>query len=180
MTDDLRRQLVAFVPADAAEDAGRRRMLGLLGTPRPFDRRQFSPGHFTASAFVVHQDRLLLIRHTKLRRWLQPGGHIDAADASPHAAAVRELAEEAGVADAAGDGRLFDLDVHPIPPSPAKHEPAHEHFDLRYLFHAPTDAATAGSDAADVKWLPLAAVTPTLTDASVARAVAKLAKTAGQ
>ena len=40
-------------------------------------RDAFSPGHFTASAFVLspRRDQLLLILHKKLGLWLQPGGH---------------------------------------------------------------------------------------------------------
>jgi 8-oxo-dGTP pyrophosphatase MutT (NUDIX family) len=170
----LAAQLDAFQPHDAKERADRERMLALLDSPAPFDRQQFEPGHFTASAFVVHDDYLLLIWHTKLHRWLQPGGHIDASDASPHAAARRELAEEANVADAVGDGQLFDLDIHPIPPNPKRGEPGHEHFDLRFLFHVASDTVAAGSDAGAAKWLPLDQVTADATDASVTRAVVKL------
>jgi hypothetical protein len=32
---------------------------------------------FTVAVFVVHQGRVLLHFHEKLRRWLPPGGHIE-------------------------------------------------------------------------------------------------------
>lgn len=50
----------------------------------------------TASAFLVHQDKILLIKHKKLGIWLGPGGHIDA-DETPHQAAAREFLEETGL-----------------------------------------------------------------------------------
>ena len=39
-------------------------------------------GHFTASAFVISKDnrRLLMVHHNILKRYLQPGGHIDKND----------------------------------------------------------------------------------------------------
>ena len=71
------------------------RALDLAQLPRPADRDRFEPGHFTASGFVISPNRkaLLLIHHRRLDRWLQPGGHIDSEDASPIAAAIREVAE---------------------------------------------------------------------------------------
>ena len=75
------------------------RALDLARSSDPTDRDRFVPGHFTASGFVVSPDgsSLLLIHHRRLDRWLQPGGHIDPEDASPIAAAAREVTEETGV-----------------------------------------------------------------------------------
>lgn len=168
----VRSLLETHRPADAIEAVHRQRMLALLDTAAPFERSQFEPGHFTASAFVVHEDRLLLIWHSKLHRWLQPGGHVDAEDADLAAAAARELREEAGVV--ATSTVVLDVDVHPIPPNPKRGEPGHEHFDVRFLFHVHHGDAVAGDDAGDVRWVPIAELTAQLTDASVMRAVAKL------
>ncbi|MCC6215078.1 MAG: NUDIX domain-containing protein [Polyangiaceae bacterium] len=139
-----------------------------------FHRGAFSPGHFTASAFVVGpgEDELLLILHAKLGRWLQPGGHVDAEDATLLAAARRELAEETGLAEVDVLSEApFDLDVHRIP---AGRAPAHLHFDVRYLFRARARALRAATDAADARWVPLAEVASLERDASVLRAVAAL------
>lgn len=51
---------------------------------------------FTASAFVVNNEQVLLIHHAKLDQWLQPGGHIEARE-TPDEAASREVKEETGV-----------------------------------------------------------------------------------
>lgn len=51
---------------------------------------------FTASGFVVDDGRVLLVRHGKLDRWLQPGGHVEPRE-TPDEAAIREVREETGV-----------------------------------------------------------------------------------
>lgn len=151
-------------------------MLDLLAMgDNAFSRHHFEPGHFTASTFAIGPGgRLLLIHHAKLDRWLQPGGHIDAADPTPFAAAVRELREEACVEGAMGDGVLFDLDIHPIPSHPKRGEPAHEHFDLRYLVRLPAETATAASDALGVRWERITGDSQILLDALGRRVVEKL------
>lgn len=51
---------------------------------------------FTVAIFVVHQDRVLLIHHRKLNKWLPLGGHIEL-DEDPEIAALREAKEESGL-----------------------------------------------------------------------------------
>ena len=57
--------------------------------------RTTSPGHLTGSALVVDATgtRIVVLLHTKLRRWLQPGGHADG-DLDLAAVALREATEE--------------------------------------------------------------------------------------
>jgi 8-oxo-dGTP pyrophosphatase MutT (NUDIX family) len=168
--------LAAFTPFDEREATHVRRMNQLVRTDGdPFSRDHFVPGHFTASAFILSPDRrsLLLIYHTKLHRWLQPGGHVDPEDADIFAAAAREIREEVGIDDLPLElPAIFDVDIHPIPAR--KSDPGHEHFDVRFLYRAPTTDAVAGSDAGDFRWVALDQITPELTDESVMRAVRKL------
>lgn len=172
----LRDQLLAHASADAEEAEHRRRMLDLLDAgDEAFSRQHFRPGHFTASTLVLGPGgRILLIHHAKLGRWLQPGGHIDGDDPTPFAAALRELREEACLSDALGDGVLFDLDIHPIPANPERGEPAHEHFDLRYLVRTPATTATAASDALGVRWEAVKPESRTLLEALGRRVLDKL------
>jgi 8-oxo-dGTP pyrophosphatase MutT (NUDIX family) len=51
---------------------------------------------FTVSVFVVHEARVLLVRHKKLARWLPLGGHIEPGE-NPEQAAYRETREESGL-----------------------------------------------------------------------------------
>jgi ADP-ribose pyrophosphatase YjhB (NUDIX family) len=175
-TLDLRQRLELHQPFDAEEASHRDRMLALCEVPGDvFSRGHFQPGHFTASAFVLSPDRsaLLLILHGKLRRWLQPGGHVDAEDADILAAARREVQEEVGLLDLPlAQASLFDLDVHDIPS--LKGDPSHAHFDVRFLFQAPDLGFRAGSDAKAARWVPVSEINQEISDRSVMRAVDKL------
>lgn len=53
--------------------------------------------HFCASAFVIDPitKKILLVFHTKFKKWVQPGGHIDG-DEFPEETARREVFEETG------------------------------------------------------------------------------------
>lgn len=172
----LEATLRAHDPADPREAGFVAEMLALLEGPGdPFSRSHFAPGHFTASAFVLSPDErsVLLVLHGKLHRWLQPGGHLEPDDADAAAGARREIGEEVGVGDAEllGAG-LFDVDIHELPPWKA--DPAHRHFDLRFLFRARSEAFAAGSDARAARWVALEAVEGLDTDDSVLRAIRKL------
>ena len=168
--------LNAFRPYDSIEASHRSRMFDLArAAGDPFSRLHFVPGHFTASAFVLSPDggSLLLIHHSKLHRWLQPGGHVEPSDIDLPAAAAREVVEEVGITSLTAENTgIFDVDIHPIPARKA--EPLHEHFDVRYLFRAIDLSAVAGSDANAFRWVPIAEITAELTDASIMRALAKL------
>ncbi|MGW7262318.1 NUDIX hydrolase [Streptomyces sp. NPDC054842] len=100
------------------------------------DRRDFD-GHVTASGVVINDaDDVLLIHHLASGRWIQPGGHPEDSDRTLEQTVRREVAEETGVTEleAFGDGTPVHIDIHTIAPRPDKNEPAHVHYDVRYLF----------------------------------------------
>lgn len=104
-------------------------------TPDPFSRDQFTPGHITCTGLVLHDDKLLLVHHRRLDRWLLPGGHVEPEDVEIWDAARREVVEETGVElEHDGHPRLIGADVHGIPPG--KGEPYHLHHDLLFAFRA--------------------------------------------
>lgn len=51
---------------------------------------------FTASVYLIENHKVLLIYHSKLQKWLPPGGHVEA-DETPSEAARREVLEETGL-----------------------------------------------------------------------------------
>ena len=177
--DALKEILLEYQATDDVEAERRTRMLALLESEGdPFSRDHMVPGHFTASTFVLSPDgrSILLILHQKLGLWLQPGGHVDPGDTDIFAAAARELREEtslwAGSADTVP--ALLDIDIHTIPENPSKGEPAHEHFDIRVLFHSKHLDVEVGTDALDARWVELDDIGNEATDESVMRAVRKI------
>ncbi|MDO8260842.1 MAG: NUDIX domain-containing protein [Candidatus Magasanikbacteria bacterium] len=52
--------------------------------------------HFTASALIIHDNKVLLIYHKKLDVWLYPGGHVEESE-NPDETLIREVKEETGL-----------------------------------------------------------------------------------
>lgn len=180
-TAELASWLFSYAPVDYAEEQHCARMRALIDAPGdPFSGERYTPGHFTASAFVLSpaRDALLLIHHRKLGLWVQPGGHVEPSDTSVLNAARREVREEVGVEALELDHEgLFDVDVHAIPARGAT--PAHEHFDVRFLFRARDAAFEASSEVLSAKWAALTDVAQLGADESVLRAVRKVQRRAG-
>ena len=135
------------------EQACRRQMIELLDSCPHCFRRDTFPAHFTGSAFVVSADgaRGLLHHHRKLDRWLQFGGHCDGEE-DVLSAARREAYEESGISGlVVASARPFDLDIHEIPP--LGNEPAHFHYDVRYILIAPEHAELRTSpESKELRW----------------------------
>ena len=151
------------------------RMLELLRrAAAPFSRSSLDPGHFTASGFVLSPDgqRVLLVHHSKLARWLQPGGHVEPGDTDLAAAARREVIEETGVGLSGTHCGILDVDVHAIPARPK--EGAHLHFDVRYAFVASDEVLSASPEVLGARWVELGGVAALTDEESVLRCIARL------
>lgn len=113
----------------------------LNGSEHPFSRKSFQR-HITCNAVVMNpQNKILLVHHKILDRWMTPGGHIEESDTSMRDAALREMEEETGISRTSvlkgtrwPDNVPIHIDSHRIPENAKKQEPDHMHFDFRFLF----------------------------------------------
>ena len=134
--------------------------------------RSCQVGHITGSAWLVdiEGDRVLLAHHRKLGRWLQPGGHSDG-DPDTLAVALREAREESGLDVRTLDDAIFDLDVHGIPAG--GREPAHLHFDVRFLVQADHDRFRVSDESHALAWVPAVGLGAVTDEESVLRMARK-------
>jgi 8-oxo-dGTP pyrophosphatase MutT (NUDIX family) len=136
--------------------------------------RSCVPGHLTGSAWIVDaaRTRTLLTHHRKLDKWLQLGGHADG-DPDLRAVALREAREESGLTRlrVVGAG-IFDVDRHEIPERGT--EPAHRHYDLRFIIEAdPAEPLRVTRESKELAWVRIADVVTLNPEESMARMVRK-------
>ena len=113
---------------------------------------------FTVAIFVVHEQKVLLVHHRKLDKWLPLGGHIEL-DEDPEQAAQREAREESGFevellgerppTTSPGTRALIAprfLDIHRI-------SDTHEHIGMIYWARpVKGQLALATDEHHDIKW----------------------------
>lgn len=116
---------------------------------------------FVVSAWIVYNNRVLLVFHKEQKTWLPVGGHIES-DEDPKTALLREVKEECGLdIEIVGDTdfpgyppesttRLLPrpafVDIHPI-------NEKHRHVALEYFAKAKTDAIRLAEDEHDeIRW----------------------------
>ncbi|MGR3504168.1 NUDIX hydrolase [Pseudaestuariivita sp.] len=137
--------------------------------PRAFTRDATIGGHVTASAFLLSPDRsaVLLTHHRKLGLWLQLGGHCDG-HTSTAETALREAQEEGGQSSLTLlQHTVFDIDIHQIPAT--AREPAHLHYDVRWLFGAATWDTHVSDESHALAWVPLGRLEEKTTEPSILR-----------
>jgi 8-oxo-dGTP pyrophosphatase MutT (NUDIX family) len=148
MRETIVELLRAHVAVDDQEEADRCAMLQLAHELEDPISRDQERAHFTASAIVVDAGgaRTLLVHHVKSGNWLQPGGHIDATDATPADAALREVREETGLDGGLHPAGLISVDAHWIPWD------GHHHLDLRFLAVASGEPTPQAEEVHEVRW----------------------------
>ena len=149
-----RRRLEEAVWVGAGPDVERDRILALLDEHAgALADRVTAPGHLTGSALVVDaaHERVLLLLHTKLGRWLQPGGHADG-DHELAGVALKEATEETGIDGLRVLVPAVDVDVHRVDHRDALGE--HLHLDLRFVVLAPPGAVEdPNHESLDHRWV---------------------------
>ncbi|WP_405668000.1 NUDIX hydrolase [Streptomyces sp. NBC_00055] len=150
--------LTDYLDANPEEKGTLAPLSDLLGLGADVTSRKEFRGHVTAGAIVVNDvHQVLHIHHLALDKWLLPGGHLEVQDETLLQAALRELTEETGVKPTAVDtvcAGPIHIDVHPIPANELKGEPAHQHFDFRYLFRTSSAGVLAlqAEEVTDFSW----------------------------
>ena len=118
--------------------------------------QEYARGHLTGSAWIMDKTRrnVVLTHHGKLDLWLQTGGHLEEGETACEGA-LREAGEETGLTSLRFiDESLFDLDIHCIPAR--SDQPAHYHFDMRFLLEAVGDEPLVISEESrDLRWVAL-------------------------
>lgn len=116
---------------------------------------------FTATVFIVHNNKVLLRRHEKYDIIIGVGGHIEL-DEDPATAAIRECKEEVGL-----DVTIYD--AGPVPPemeSCSRHlalpahmnihdvgkDGTHKHIDLLYYASSNSDTVVPENDDDEWSW----------------------------
>lgn len=174
---DLLTALSGHNPTDDKEKLDRDAMIEFLQSGQDCFVRTNPWAHFTGSALLVNaaMDKVLLNHHKALNFWLQFGGH---ADGNPDLfdVASRELEEESGFVnfEPVIEG-IFDLDIHPIPYNAKRAEPAHLHYDIRYIFRLmdADESFHLSDESIDMRWCGYDAALALTGPGSVARMLSK-------
>lgn len=170
----LLKQLYEYVPLSDEEREHQKRVITFVQQDENCFSRSNFYGHITGSAWIVNEtgNEVLLTLHRKIGLWLQLGGHAEG-ETDVMKVALREAQEESGVDDviALQEG-IFDVDVHTVPAF--RSEPAHFHFDVRYLFLIHSSSLLEMSDESlDLHWMDIEYVERLNTDHSVRRMAQK-------
>ncbi|MCA9364646.1 MAG: NUDIX domain-containing protein [Candidatus Moranbacteria bacterium] len=119
-------------------------------------------GHVTGSAFVIYQDKILLIFHKVLQRFLQHGGHFEQEkDSSIVACVQREVQEETGLMVTLhpwhnqNNMTPIHIDTHQIPANEKKNESAHFHHDHAFIFvpEDPGEITLQAEEVENFRWI---------------------------
>ena len=169
--NNLREVLSAYQSRYCEETTYKALMLDFLEHhPEDAVLRSCSLGHFTASAWLLNRtlDSALMMHHAKLDIWLQLGGHCDG-NWDILNVAVQEAREESGIEHIVPIYEApFDLSIHLVPVW--RNEPAHYHYDVRFLLKVVSDeAVTPNRESKELRWITKSPSSLPTTSTSVVR-----------
>lgn len=149
----LEEKLNNYNPSIKSEKTSKKFMINFLKNNSDSFLRTNTEGHFTASSLLINKERTcaLLMKHKKLNKWLQPGGHSDG-NKNLLAVSIKEASEESGIKDIkAISSEIFDLDIHEIPER--KGEKSHLHLDVRFLLTVEiSNEIKKNHESTELKW----------------------------
>lgn len=167
--NDLIANLTHYAAYNEKEEAMRKKLLAFVKEHENCFERSLLKGHVTASCWVVNKskNKVLLIHHAKLNKWLQPGGHCDGEE-DTYKVAEKELQEETGLVALRKHTTIFDIDIHVIPER--KGVPEHKHYDIRYLFEVDEKATLSQNhETLGMKWIEMRDITQLSSEESILR-----------
>jgi len=101
---------------------------------------------FTAEAFIVYENKVLLRMHDKLKVWMSVGGHIEL-DEDPVQAVIREAKEEVGLnIKVAGEigpensNEIYKYREIPAPKHLGRHNINATHEHVVFVYYATSDS----------------------------------------
>lgn len=151
---NLCKALRIFAEKHPAQKITADRILTFIQEHEDCFERSCLEGHITGSAWLLNPagDKVLLTLHHKLQRWMQTGGHADG-EKNILNVALKEAEEESGIPGIIPEqAEIYDIDIHRIPARPAKGEPEHNHYDIRYLLRAPHEVYSISQESDALAW----------------------------
>lgn len=126
-----------YKPYNKQEEKDKNTMLQYIHTFDDVLTRNNEFGHFTASSWVVNQERtkVLMVYHNIYQSWAWTGGHADGEE-NLLCTAIRELKEETGVKNVKVlDEDIFSLEIIRVDGhvKKGKYVSSHVHLNLTYL-----------------------------------------------
>ncbi len=99
--------------------------------------------------------------HKKYQMWCQFGGHCDEGETDVYAVAIREFHEESGIIQVPRvSEQILGVQVWDIAErtsSTGMYQPAHEHYDILYVWIISEDTPFSGqeSEVDDIRWFDI-------------------------
>ena len=117
---------------------------------------------FVATVFIIHDNKVLLVFHKKLQKWLPPGGHIDPGEL-PEETALREIKEETGLdieiisekENLSEVKQLHRPEAIQLENIEETEDELHQHIDLFYLARPKTFDIKISHESEDIRWFSL-------------------------
>jgi len=154
---DLVTALESYIPNNAQEKNDLIETKKFLANNTNLYSRTNLQGHITGSGFLFNQDysKVLLTHHKILNDWFQFGGHSDG-DANTLRVALRETFEESGCDEIITlNDKIFDVDLQHVPANEKKKEPAHIHYDIRFIFQTNNENFCISDESNELRWFTM-------------------------
>lgn len=117
-------------------------------------KRELQVGHITGSVWLINKEgnKALLMHHSKLNIWVQPGGHADG-ESDLLKVSLKEAQEESGIIGIYPiSEKIFDIDIHLIPGNEKEKE--HYHYDIRFLLQVKSDEELKpNKESKELRWI---------------------------